>query len=294
MDYSLAQLQAFVSTVEHGSFKDASIELNKRPQVIAKLVAALEDSCDQLLFVRHVRQLKITTEGKTLYRLARRVILDAQAFERQLSAMDQNQPSEFKLAIDTSLACPMVSGCYLAVLEEFPSINLEVLSGGTSQVIEWVRRGQAEMGLIFSPLTEEQGLTQITVYNFSVVEVASPQLINHGAVVDEHQLAQLPQLVPKFVYEYKHDNIYVFSDKTIVSNNVEESIRIMLSGKAWCRLPGYIVQPYLDNQQLHEFSIEGANRVVWHASIVHPEQAELSLASDIFMERVQMLPDRIS
>lgn len=293
MDYSLAQLHAFVATVQHGSFKEASQHLNKRPQVIAKLVNALEDSCDQILFERQVRRLVITDAGKDLYPLARRIILDSELFERQLSALSSGVPSEFKVAIDTSLSCADITACYLAVIDEIPTIKLEVLSGGTSQVLEWVKTGEAEIGIIFSPLSLESGLIQIPTFNFSVIEAASPDFIHRGAVMSEQELAHLLQIVPKFVYQKRHDQFYVLSDKTIICNNVQEIINMALAGAGWCRLPTYLLEPYLQNNQLHEFSIEGANRVVWHASIVHAEQTELTLASDIFLEKVQNLPDRL-
>ena len=62
MDFSLAQLQDFLLTYETGSFKSAAIKSGKRSQVIAKLVATLEESSDVLLFERHARRLDVTGE----------------------------------------------------------------------------------------------------------------------------------------------------------------------------------------------------------------------------------------
>lgn len=293
MDYSLTQLQAFVATVEQGSFKEASTTLNKRPQVIAKLVNALEDSCDQTLFERQVRRLTITEAGKNLYPFARRIILDSEQFKRQLMALSSDLPSEFKVAIDTSIFCADISACYLAVLEEIPTIKLEVLSGDTSQVLEWITSGNAEIGLIYSSFSVESGLIQIPAFNFSVIEVASPDFIQRGAVISETELAHLAQIVPKFVYQKKHEKFYVMSDKTIICNNMQEMIQMAIAGFGWSRLPAFLVEPYLQSEQLHEFSIEGGSSVTWYANVIHVDQAELTLASDIFLEKVHALPDRL-
>ncbi|MDO6761967.1 LysR family transcriptional regulator [Agarivorans sp. 1_MG-2023] len=294
MNYSLSQLQAFVSTVESGSFKQAGMLLNKRPQVIAKLVGALEDSCNLSLFERKVRQLVITDEGKILFRLAKRIMQDAQQFDSQLTAFDQALPNEFKVAIDNSLVCQQVTECYLEVLSQIPTIELEVLSGETLQVLDWVNAGDAELGLVFSPLVEQSELAQIDVFHFSMVEVAAKQVVTQGSVLGEQEVAKLSQIVPKFIYQLGHQEVYVSSDRNIISNNAQESIAMMLAGTGWCRLPCYIVQPYLDSGDLNEFSLEGANRIIWHGSVMHNKNKELSMAGDIFLEKAMALQDRIS
>jgi DNA-binding transcriptional LysR family regulator len=291
MNYSLSQLQAFVATMDEGSFKMAALSLNKRPQVVAKLVATLEDVTNVQLFEREVRQLIPTQHGKMLYRYAKRLVQDSEIFEGQLKSLDQTTPSEFKVAIDSSIANPALTACYLEVLKQFPTIELEVMTGGTSQVLEWLRTGQAELAVVFSPMLELKGFNQVDVFNFAVAEVAAPNLVRHGSIMDKSELADLSQIVPRFIYEFGHQDLYVASPRQIICNNMIESIQMMRAGVGWCRIPRYLAEPLIKRGELHEFSMSGTTQILWYACAVYPENKELTWAGDVFLEQAMKLED---
>ncbi|MEZ9925521.1 LysR family transcriptional regulator [Vibrio breoganii] len=294
MDYSLAQLEAFVVTVETGSFKAAAIKLNKRSQAVAKLVALMEDSCNLTLFERHVRRLVLSSDGKRIYQFAKRIMRDTMQLDAMLSSIDQQLPSHFTIAIDSAIACPEVTQCYQEVIKQIPTLKLEVITGGTNEISDLVKNGNAEMALRFYPFSEVEGLTSVTVLNFAMVTIAAPQLINHGAVISDHELAQLTQIVPKFVYQYGFENPHVLSDKSIISNNMSSSLSMLCAGMGWMIVPDFIAKPYLDNGDLVEFSIEGAVQMGWMAEVIYPNEELLSMAGDIFLQQALLLQDSLS
>ncbi|GLP96302.1 LysR family transcriptional regulator [Paraferrimonas sedimenticola] len=289
MDYSLSQLQAFVHTFETGSFKEAAVRLNKRRQVVARSVAMLEEICNITIFERHVRHLEVTDEGRKLYQYAKRVLRDLHQFDEQLASFNRQLPNEFRLAVDLSLSCPQISNCYLGALEEIPTIDLQVLSGGTKQCIEWVQGGVVEMALLFSPVLNFENLQNVTVLDFELVEVASPQEINAGQVLSENEIADMTQIVPQFIFDYGHENAHIDSDKVIKVNNMQESINMIRAGVGWARVPKFIAQPYVDAQQINSFSRMGGLSASWYAEVLYPSDESLSLAGDIFLSKLMQL-----
>lgn len=294
MEFSLSQLQAFVLTYETGSFKSAAIKANKRSQAIAKLVASLEESCGVLLFERHVRRLEATEQAGKLYKLAKRVLLDSDKFTAMLDSFEQELPTSFTIAIDSLLVSQEVTNCYKAVLEEIPTIELEVLTGNTEQVKNWVENDIADMGLRASPFTLEEDLISISAFNFPTICVAHNNVFAEGSVVSTQQLAEHTQIVPKFVFQYGLDKGHVESDKVITSNNLHTTIEMVIAQIGWAIVPEFTVQKLTEEQSIVQFHIEGSVPVVWSAEIIYPSDDKLTLAGDIFIQQVQLLNETMS
>ncbi len=289
MEYSLAQLEAFVVTVEQGSFKGAATRLGKSSQVVARLISMMEDSCNVQLFERQVRRLVITDEAQKLYRHAKRIMLEADKLNVQLASFERKLPHSFTLAIDNTLSCPEVTECYLAVQEEYPTLDLKVLSGGTVQVLDWIKSGEAEVALAFSPLEPVEGIQDLTAFNYNTAEVASPALVKRGEVLSQDRQIEMTQIVPQFIYDYGHEQRYVQSDKTIICNGFDEMLTMLCAGAGWARVPGFKVRHLLESGVLHDFVTEGSIPVSWHANLYYPNEENLSLAGDGFIERVLRL-----
>ncbi|GAL18359.1 hypothetical protein JCM19235_6912 [Vibrio maritimus] len=64
MAMTIEQLNAFVETVECGSFKQASARLGKHTSTVSGLIANLEAELGMELFVRKPRSLEITPKAQ--------------------------------------------------------------------------------------------------------------------------------------------------------------------------------------------------------------------------------------
>ena len=64
--YSIEQLEAFVATVETGSFSSAARSLHKAQSVVSQHVINLEIDCNASLFDRSGRYPQLTSAGKKL------------------------------------------------------------------------------------------------------------------------------------------------------------------------------------------------------------------------------------
>lgn len=255
MEYSLNQLQAFVATVEEGSFKAAAIKLNKSSQVVARFISMMEDSCNVLLFERRVRQLHITEEGKKLYRHAKRMMLESEKLNAQLASFDRQLPNTFTVAIDNYLSSEAITQCYLEVLKEFPNIDLVVKSGDTTQVTDWMRLVKLKSHWFFLPLTQFDDMQEMVAFNFTTAEVASSDIVSSGAVLTEEEQSDMMQIVPKFIYDFGYEKRYVLSDRAIICTGFDEALacfKQVLDGQEFqvLRFKGFLKRVYSANFML--------------------------------------------
>lgn len=81
LNINLLQLQAFVLSVELGSFSAAARKLRKMHSAISMTVSNLELDLNQKLFDRSTRNPSLTAAGETLYREAKLILGRCQHFE---------------------------------------------------------------------------------------------------------------------------------------------------------------------------------------------------------------------
>lgn len=68
------EMEVFAAAVEHGSFSAAARHLDTTPSTVSKLIQRLENRLGVRLVLRSSRSLRLTQEGETYYKAARRVI----------------------------------------------------------------------------------------------------------------------------------------------------------------------------------------------------------------------------
>ncbi|MDO6684464.1 MULTISPECIES: LysR family transcriptional regulator [unclassified Agarivorans] len=287
MNFSLAQLEAFAATYESGSFKVAAERINKRRQVITKLVCAMEESCNVELFERKTRHLQPTDAAHKLFPFVNRALVDSGKIRSTIRRFELKPAKKLSLGIDSMLICSELIDCFQGLLDEFPELELDIHTGSTTEVFDWLAEKKVELALRFYPFFDEAEVIKVMAFNFEMVNVASAKLINDGAVLSEDELAHMTQIVPKFVYHYHHQKQHVFSDKTIQSNNLQQTISMIEAGMGWTVVPKFMVQKQLEDGSFSSLMIEGSSPIFWAAELIYLSEDDLSFAGDSFIQQVQ-------
>ncbi|MEZ9925523.1 LysR family transcriptional regulator [Vibrio breoganii] len=288
---SLLQLQAFVCTVEECGFKGAALKLDKRPSTIAELVGALEDDINLSLFTRKTRKLIVTEQGKALYKTAKATLTEADHFSALADNFNRELPSEFVVGIDSMLMHPHISQCYQAVYDEISNIEMRILVGDSQQIIEWLRTGKVEIGLVASTLTQMHDLVHFPVFNFQLVDVGPINQIANGEIVTDEKLRQLTQIEFEHIRDTELAAPRQYSFRTLYSNDVREMLQMVSMGLGWTQVPKFIAEEWINAGRIHEFSIEGGIQINWYAEVVHLSENPLSVAGETFLDTAMKLLD---
>jgi DNA-binding transcriptional LysR family regulator len=178
-------LEIVRAVAEKGSFTAAARLLHVSQSAVSRQVLLLEDEIGEPLFLRLGRKVRLTTAGQAMLDLSRRVLADVH--ETTASLRDQQESPAGTLHLGGGMTvCLHV---FPALLKEFrrrqPRIDVKLTTGPTSQLLERLRSGALDVGLLTLPV-EGADLTQSPVMREELL------LVMHRT----HKLARKRRVAP--------------------------------------------------------------------------------------------------
>ncbi|MEH2513752.1 DNA-binding transcriptional LysR family regulator [Nitrobacteraceae bacterium AZCC 1564] len=168
-------LEAFVATVETGSFSAASERLGTTPSAISKSVARLEQRLGAKLFRRSTRSLTLTVEGTAYYERAApllRGLEDAEDVVRSASTAR----GKLRITMPSELGRLLMNAVTNGFMPRHPEIRLDI--GMTDRAVDLIREGY-DVALRAGKLIDSD-LTVRTLGELPMALVASPEHLKHN------------------------------------------------------------------------------------------------------------------
>lgn len=181
----LRHLEVVREVAEAGSFTAAAKKLNVSQSAVSRQVLLLEEELGEPLFIRLGRKVRLTTAGQTMLDLSRRVLGDVRATTE--SIRDQQQAPAGVLHLGGGMTvCLHV---FPQLLKEFrrqqPRIDVKLTTGTTGHLIERLRSGTLDIGLLTLPV-HGADLVQVPVMREELLLVMPPS----------HRLARARRIRP--------------------------------------------------------------------------------------------------
>ncbi|MGP4020315.1 LysR family transcriptional regulator [Saccharopolyspora sp. 5N708] len=144
----LRLVEYFVAVIDHGSVTRAAQSLYIAQPSLSQAIRSLERQLGVQLFHRTGRHLVLTSDGEAFAEPARRILLDvdrARGAVQDVRAMDSGRLDIAALATLAAHPLPELAGEYR---RRHPGVLLNIIDpGGSTRVVDEVRRGHAELGL---------------------------------------------------------------------------------------------------------------------------------------------------
>ena len=150
MNFSLEQLQAFVATVETGSFSAAGRRLGKAQSSVSAAVANLEIDLDNVLFTRNSRYPELTEEGKRLLAEAYLILERCEHFFGVAKSLSEGVESRLVLAVDDLYPSEWLARLLDEFDNLFPTVELELLLPIMEDVSRLILEKRADLGIMWS------------------------------------------------------------------------------------------------------------------------------------------------
>src|ERR671912_1161816 len=158
----LRQLEIVRTVADKGSFTAASRLLNVSQSAVSRQVLLLEEELGEPLFLRLGRKVRLTSAGVALLDLSRRVLADVRDTTASIVEQQQNLAGTLHLGGGMTVCLHV----FPALLKEFrrrqPRIDVTLTTGATSQLLERIRSGAIDVGLLTLPVPGSD-LTQVPV-----------------------------------------------------------------------------------------------------------------------------------
>ncbi|NOX50843.1 MAG: LysR family transcriptional regulator [Gammaproteobacteria bacterium] len=119
----------FSATARHASVRGAADELEVNPSTVTRRLDNLEQRLGVLLFTRSPKGLRITREGADVARRVNEIGIQLARIETQLKGHDQKLEGRIRLAVPDVLATRFVLADLAPFTEEYPAIDIELLTG---------------------------------------------------------------------------------------------------------------------------------------------------------------------
>lgn len=145
------RLKVFRSVCDHLSFRRAAEELHLSQPAVTQQIKALEDELSIRLLDRTGSRVVLTPAGRIVNKMAIQVAELIALTQEELASMSGEHSGLLRAGASTSIAqyvLPRMLGCFQ---REHPRVRLQIRSGNTEEVVEWLIEGKIAIGLIEGP-----------------------------------------------------------------------------------------------------------------------------------------------
>jgi DNA-binding transcriptional LysR family regulator len=241
--YNLEQLRVFVEVAQSGSFSACARKLGKVQSSVSQGIANLEIDLDVPLFDRRTRKPSLTVQGEHLLVYAKAILQQTYEFDSALKSLHQHHETELVLAIDDALMTSVLEKVLLRFAMQFATTTLSIHAVTSSDVVELVRSGGADLGLMFSDMQFPEGIDLCYLGDLPFYAVVSPKhpLAGHPKV-SAADLIPYRQLMIKGDEQSVSAQIPAISAQIWKGNNFSLLADLVSLDFGWSYIPSHLVE----------------------------------------------------
>jgi DNA-binding transcriptional LysR family regulator len=153
---SLQQIRCFCAAVELGSFTAAAEALRVSQPAVAEQIRKLEGSLGTDLFVRAGRGVVLTEAGRAFAEHAARSIRAVEDAADSVGELAALQSGTVALGIFGEPSAWRMDQLVTAFMRRHPDVSVRLVGRNSSAVVERIRRGELEAGVVLLPIDADK------------------------------------------------------------------------------------------------------------------------------------------
>jgi DNA-binding transcriptional LysR family regulator len=150
----LRELKTFCSVARLGSISKAAEHLDIGQPAATMHIKKLEQELGVLLFDRVRRPIQLTVAGEKLYELARPLVEAVDSLARETSLAEEHGP--VSVAATHDIIAHLLPRTVAAYRAAHPAVHLRLRSGVRADVLQMVKDGDADIGIIPGPSVSDE------------------------------------------------------------------------------------------------------------------------------------------
>lgn len=262
----LWQLYVFVSVVEHKSFSRASLAIHLSQPTVSLHIKELEAHFQCRLLDRLGKITEPTKAGEILYQYAKELLHVREQAESALNDFLGNAKGRLLIGgstIPSGYIIPKLIGPFL---QQFPDIFPDVIAGDTMQIVQQIKKGKIEIGIVGAKI-EDPAVTQEKLVHDEMklivpanhkwakkTHIDGPQLFTEPFIAREKGSGTWQSIVKAMEdagFNPKHLNV------TVTMGNTVSVIQSIKNHAGISILSSIAVQDEIHNGQLKALSVKG-------------------------------------
>lgn len=165
MRFDFVDLRLFLHVVETGSFTQGAQHSALSLQAASERIRKLENGFGTQLFTRHRTGVELTCAGQHFLEHARLLLQQSQSLEQDMNHFRQTPQHTIHLWCNSSAQSEYLPTLLPQYLMQYPLFNIELHEAESSEIIQALEQGRAELGLISSFSQTEYLQTQEFVHD---------------------------------------------------------------------------------------------------------------------------------
>lgn len=292
MAFNSDNVRVFLAVLDTGSFSAAARSLKRVPSAVSMTIAQLEAELDLMLFDRRSREPKPTDVARALEPQARQLASQLRQLQAHAQELHQGLEKRLTLAIAPELLSVPWSQPLGVLAEEFPSLDVEVLSAPQAAALRMLHAGEAQLALVFErPGTDERESFQELGHEV-LVAVMSPDHPDARAQQDKLSLKALldiRQIAVASRDAQGADPRVLVSRKIWRTDSHLATLSLVQAGLGWAYLPQRLVEPLVRSGQLVEIRFGNmSNQLRLWVDVVWQNDQPLGLGAKRFIELMRL------
>jgi DNA-binding transcriptional LysR family regulator len=145
---NVSQLRTLIAVIDHGSFSEAARVLGVSQPAVTMQIQALEADIGATLLDRGYRKVELTEAGRALLPYARKVIAELEEARTTLEQLAGTVSGRLTIAASTTPGQYVLPRLLGSFLKEYPEVGITLRVYDTTEVVEHVENGDADLGMI--------------------------------------------------------------------------------------------------------------------------------------------------
>lgn len=148
MNFTLKQLQIFMSVVNNGSTLAASHELNVTQPAVSAAINELESNLGAKVFDRWKKRIIVNERGRTLIPLAQLLLANAREINLTFDAGKDKHSGTLRIGASSTLASYVLPKIISEFMLEYPNIRIDLISSNKTNIISMIEDCTLDIGVV--------------------------------------------------------------------------------------------------------------------------------------------------
>ncbi|MFA1560320.1 LysR family transcriptional regulator [Aliivibrio fischeri] len=175
MNWTLDQLNAFVTSVKCGSFSAAARQMGKAQSRISTAISNLETDLGFELFDRSARLPVLTQDGKDMFVEAQAILEQCERLQARADTVATGEEIALTVALDEAVPIDVFEDFFQKISAKFPLLKLTIINGSQADIARWVDEKKADLGFLFRVNVLSDSLEYLSLGFFNQALIVSPE-----------------------------------------------------------------------------------------------------------------------